>query len=315
MSWEILSGTAAKILKYSTPFGHAWNLGTFMFRLLPATTIGEAVYGDEIGDFECLTTQPGCQKMCWNQFSPMTHTRFWCMHILILSFPPIVFAFIAANFNAQFQIIKNRVENSLQATPIDNNSTRGSVTSKTNSYNSSAYHGSTQYYKDLSLYQKVKTKQRKNINPDEEGEITEVLWAPSMRRWYVVTIFVKLVLEILGLYCWYILQIKQNPGKPFLEVWTVPHRYMCTYGSQYTNWACSQEKEIPCWVPRPWERQIFLHYMLFVHLLSIILIILDLLYVIQKVTTKRLRKRRERKKLLPSDDQVSLFSEKNRIDE
>ena len=83
----------------------------------------------------------------------------WNIQILILSFPPIVFAFIAANFNAQFQMIKNRVENSLQATPIDNNSTRGSVTSKTSSYTSSAYHGSTQYYKDLSLYQKVKTKQ------------------------------------------------------------------------------------------------------------------------------------------------------------
>ena len=52
-----------------------------MCRLLPASTIGEAVYGDEMSDFECLTTQPGCQQMCYNQFSPMTHTRFWSMHV------------------------------------------------------------------------------------------------------------------------------------------------------------------------------------------------------------------------------------------
>ena len=53
----------------------------------------------------------------------MSHTLVM-FKILILSFPPIVFAFVAANFNAQFKIIKNRVENaSLQATPLDNHST------------------------------------------------------------------------------------------------------------------------------------------------------------------------------------------------
>ena len=42
---------------------------------------------------------------------------------------------------------------------------------------------------------------------------------------------------------------------------------------KHDNWACSQEKEVPCWVPRPWEKRIFLHYMLFIQLFSIVIIL------------------------------------------
>ena len=91
------------------------NFGTFMCRLLPATTIGEAVYGDEMSDFECVTTQPGCRQVCYNQFSPMTHTRFWSMHILILSFPPILYSFIAANFNAKYTILQKRLTEEIES--------------------------------------------------------------------------------------------------------------------------------------------------------------------------------------------------------
>ena len=33
--------------------------------------------------------------------------------------------------------------------------------------------------------------QRKNINPDEDEEVSEVFWAPTMRRWYVIHLFLK----------------------------------------------------------------------------------------------------------------------------
>ena len=33
--------------------------------------------------------------------------------------------------------------------------------------------------------------QRKNINPDEEDEVTEIFWAPTMRRWYVLHLILK----------------------------------------------------------------------------------------------------------------------------
>ena len=44
----------------------------------------------------------------------------------------------------------------------------------------------TQYWFDNSI-----DFQRKNINPDEDEEVTEVFWAPTMRRWYVIHLFLK----------------------------------------------------------------------------------------------------------------------------
>ena len=57
------------------------NALTFLCRLLPATTIGDAVYGDEMSDFDCVTTQPGCPQMCYNLFAPMSHVRYWSLHV------------------------------------------------------------------------------------------------------------------------------------------------------------------------------------------------------------------------------------------
>ena len=54
---------------------------TFLCRLLPGTTIGEGVYGDEFDNFECVTTQPGCSQVCFNLFAPMSHPRFWSMQV------------------------------------------------------------------------------------------------------------------------------------------------------------------------------------------------------------------------------------------
>ena len=54
---------------------------TFLLRLFPAATIAEGVYGDEYGDFECVTSQPGCSQVCYNLFAPMNHPRFWQMQV------------------------------------------------------------------------------------------------------------------------------------------------------------------------------------------------------------------------------------------
>merc|ERR1712242_4211 len=314
MSWDGIAVTASRILRYSTPFGHAWNFGTFMCRLLPATTIGEAVYGDEMSDFECVTTQPGCRQVCYNQFSPMTHTRFWSMHILILSFPPILYSFIAANFNAKYTILQKRLTEEIDSN--DNRSLKGSVRGSvtSNTYTQKTYYGSDKYYKDKRWLDKVQNKTRKNINPDEDDNVAQVLWAPTMRRWYVIQLILKLLIELFGVYCLHRIQLFQNPGAGFFDVWTIPIQYLCKDLGIYEQFACSQEFQVPCWVPRPWEKRIFLLYMLMAQTLAIILILLDLIYVVTKVSVKKMNRRKQRKTLL-APDTVSLFSEKNKIDE
>ena len=66
-----------------------------------------------------------------------------------------------------------------------------------------------------------------------------------------------------------------------MQVWVVPQRYLCTFGADVANYACSQDKEVPCWVSRPWEKTIFLLYMLSMGLVAIIVIMVRLIFFIQ----------------------------------
>ena len=83
---------------------------TFLCRLFPGATVGDGVYGDEFGGFECVTTQPGCHQVCYNLFAPMNHPRFYQMQVLFLCFPSLLFAMIATNLNAKFETVKARVD-------------------------------------------------------------------------------------------------------------------------------------------------------------------------------------------------------------
>ena len=109
-----------------------------------------------------------------------------------------------------------------------------------------------------------------------------------MRRWYVIQLILKLLIELFGVYCLYRIQLFQNPGAGFFDVWTIPIQYLCkgyfanfdpfsAYISDlgiYEQFACSQEFQVPCWVPRPWEKRIFLLYMMLAQTIAIILILL-----------------------------------------
>ena len=101
-----------------------------------------------------------------------------------------------------------------------------------------------------------------------------------------------MLLEIFGLVGLYYLQVQQTKTvSSFLElisegsfqtnllkVWVVPQRYLCTFGADVQNYACSQDKEVPCWVSRPWEKTIFLLYMLSMGLVAIIVIMVGILF-------------------------------------
>lgn len=275
--------TSEKLLKYSTPFGHVWTALTFLCRLLPATTIGDAVYGDEMSDFDCVTTQPGCAQMCYNEYAPMSHSRFWGMLILFLAFPPLIFSFIVANHTTSYERIKEKVEHHKK--------------------DASDYINSEHYVSDQIALSKYKMKKRKD--PVGENPLADVVWSPSLRRWYVFHLLAKLLMEIVGIVCLYFLQQRQTKETRFLHVWTVPQRYLCTFGDEHDNWACSQDKTVPCWVSRPWEKKIFLLYMLVMSVISILVCVCDLTYTLSKISTKKLRRRREKKILTQNGGSVT----------
>ena len=68
---------------------------------------GDRVYADEQSEFKCNTQQPGCNNVCFNSFSPISHlrfaipevfldfnndfSRFWSFQILACAMPSIIF--------------------------------------------------------------------------------------------------------------------------------------------------------------------------------------------------------------------------------
>ena len=64
-----IQGYVDQISQYSTKFGVAWIFASIVFRVVPAIAFMDGIYADDQDVFECVTTQPGCNQMCFNQFS------------------------------------------------------------------------------------------------------------------------------------------------------------------------------------------------------------------------------------------------------
>ena len=75
----------------STPLGYMWMFMLFTFRMFITAVVGGPVYGDESGNFKCDTNQPGCQNVCFNRFSPISHLRFWAFQMLFVCLPSVAF--------------------------------------------------------------------------------------------------------------------------------------------------------------------------------------------------------------------------------
>nr|XP_039274178.1 gap junction alpha-8 protein-like isoform X1 [Styela clava] len=77
-----------------------------MFRIISLTRMAENLYSDEQGAFKCNTRQPGCENMCFNQFSPISHVRFWGFQTIITATPSIVFVVYAVHAVSKLPIPK-----------------------------------------------------------------------------------------------------------------------------------------------------------------------------------------------------------------
>ena len=99
-----------QIAAYSTKFGVAWIFGTIIFRTIPAIAFMDGVYADDQDVFQCVTTQPGCNQMCFNQFSPILPHRLYLLHITLLMLP--IFAFFT--WVVTFEGRANREEDELR---------------------------------------------------------------------------------------------------------------------------------------------------------------------------------------------------------
>jgi len=275
-AYGLIDQYAKKIQKYSTPISHAWWTVNFVLRMFIVTTIGNAVYGDEQGVFRCDTSQPGCNQMCFNRFSPINHPRFWGFQILFCCLPSVIFIFITANQEAQMKKIENQEKEIKEK------------------YTDSDYTSTTEYTKIDKKKKKLGLEKKKVKTTTDMGGLSQVIWTPQIRMWYVAHLIAKFFLEIIFIYLYYLLQKQQSKQSGF-AAWYVPEKYVCTHGAEMENFACSQNAEIPCWVSRPWEKMMMMWYMLSISVLSAVLALVELVWVLTRISVKAKKVRRARK--------------------
>ena len=75
MVWGEIRGIYDGFSEYHGYCGRLWIMIMFTFRLFSIASVGNAVYGDDHSAFRCDTQQPGCQTICFNYFSPISHGK------------------------------------------------------------------------------------------------------------------------------------------------------------------------------------------------------------------------------------------------
>jgi len=274
--WGTLEKMATKALAYSTPLGMAWFFILFIFRMFVVAVVGGAVYGDEAGNFKCDTSQPGCQNVCFNRFSPISHMRFWAFHMMFVVVPSLIFMTYA-----QFQVGQVDKAEAQMNKLLEHGKEDESV------YTSSDY---TRLHKKTKKLGVEKKKVKQTVTKD--GGVEEVVWTPKIRFVYILHLIAKLALECTFFYLSYLLQIQQSKRTGIQGFW-VPEKYECTHGETEENSACSQNPLIPCWVSRPWEKTIFMLYMTIVTIISICLCLAEFFYVLTRTAKKGFEKKGE----------------------
>ncbi|CAK8672104.1 unnamed protein product [Clavelina lepadiformis] len=97
MSWHFLERWVEKANQYSTLVGKIWITFLIVCRMVIVASVGDRVYSDEQSEFKCNTLQPGCTNVCFNQFSPISHLRFWSFQILVVATPSVLFAIFSGH--------------------------------------------------------------------------------------------------------------------------------------------------------------------------------------------------------------------------
>lgn len=277
----MLDAYAKKILRYSTPVGNAWWTINFIFRMFVVAIIGGGIYGDEQSVFRCDTNQPGCSQMCFNRFSPMSHPRFWAFQVMCVVLPSVIFIFITQNTEAQIKKMDS-LEKEFKA----------KVDAETDEEKQKNYYSSKEYMRLENKKKKIGVVKTKKTT--DQAQLIEVVWTPQIRIWYVVHCFAKFILEIVFIYLYYILQ-KQQSKKEGFAAWHVPEKYVCSYGDEVDNYACSQNSEIPCWVSRPYEKMVMMWYMLTIAATSAFLCLVECVWVTTRISVKSNKRKRERR--------------------
>jgi len=97
MAWHILEQLLEQTAAHSTLVGKFWTTFFFVLRFLMVVSIADTVYGDDKDDFECNVETPGCENVCFNDYSPISLIRLWAFQILCVALPAVIFMVYTAH--------------------------------------------------------------------------------------------------------------------------------------------------------------------------------------------------------------------------
>ncbi|XP_061086713.1 gap junction gamma-1 protein-like isoform X2 [Conger conger] len=103
MSWSFLTRLLEEIHNHSTFVGKLWLTVLIVFRIVLTAVGGESIYYDEQSKFVCNSGQPGCENVCYDNFAPLSHVRFWVFQIILVATPSLMYLGYAVNKIARLE--------------------------------------------------------------------------------------------------------------------------------------------------------------------------------------------------------------------
>jgi len=91
MGWHNVEKLLEQAAAHSTLIGKFWTTFFYVLRFLIVISIADKVFGDDFGKFKCNTLTPGCENICFNDFSPISMVRLWALQLLSVAIPAIIF--------------------------------------------------------------------------------------------------------------------------------------------------------------------------------------------------------------------------------
>ncbi|KAK2859934.1 hypothetical protein Q7C36_004100 [Tachysurus vachellii] len=259
MSWSFLTSLLEEIHNHSTFVGKMWLTVLVVFRIVLTAVGGESIYSDEQSSFLCNTDQPGCKNVCFNEFSPLSHVRFWIFQIILVSTPSLLYLGYAMNKIARLEEGKEGTSvkfSKSRKVPLGRRQTRDQQVAEENQEEASVNYNMA-----------TKESQSDSVAPDATRSGTKTrhdgrqrIQRDGLMTVYVLHLLTRSALEIGFLF-----------GQYMLYGFAVPALFVCS------SKPCPFS--VDCFVSRPTEKTIFLHIMYAVTILCLLLTVWEMLHL------------------------------------
>jgi len=269
------------LLKHTTPVGHIWHAVTWMGRVMPLLVSVNGIYGDDLFQFKCDTMHPGCRELCFNKFSPMSHTRFFFFLLLSIHVPKI-----AAVFYLRYQELSSDKSRMVEEKRI-----RDELPA--NMPLAAKMQQAKQRTANLPNEKFERSKPKRNL---DRGIIEQVYITKKIKIAQFLHYLGVLIIEFLGLL---ILNWNQQAGngkyvgakneKYQFDFFNFSEYFYPWKGIDMGLYECKDIKTChntdgnsqKCFIVRPFEKNFYIGWMITMASISIILLIIDIIYLSQ----------------------------------